>query len=392
MNLNLSIPTKLSRGALAALLCLLVALAGGVYLYWIFHTEPTRPGVYKWRVSHYLKKQTGLSHFQIDFKFPSQAEMNFVPPSAKAKSGASAGADLPPKDFDTVKREYVELQTAAMAFRREATELRKALDQRRARLATVEKAATDAGTNAPTTADETPVLRAQVAVLEKELATKESAAETKEQAVRPVLEELAAFRKAWAVEHPADEPAGSGNLASAQAELSKDLRQKFEDATTYEAMYRLIGEELWVADRLFGSANPEHQQVALRLAQQAGRDALYQTENAWLAGSIYKGYVCPSIGLASSGGTADIVLNDCADFLRRCGDNGAVINLYQEVLATTKTPKRADWARVQISQIHEQAGEFKEAVHWLQQVKATNDYRWAMQRIPRLEQRISRGR
>ena len=392
MNLNLSIPTKLSRGALAAILVLLLALAGGAYLYWLFHTEPTQPWIYKWRISRYLKKQTGLHRFNIDFKFPSQAEMNTAPPSAKVNPGASFSSEAPPKDFDTVKKEYTELQTAALALRREAGELRKALAQRRARLAAAEKPAADAGTNAPAPSDDTPVLRAQVAVLEKEVASRESAADTKEQAVAPVLEELRAFQKNWATQRPADEPAGSSDLAVAQAELAKDLRLKFEDATSYEAMYTLIGQELWVADRLFGSANPEHRQVGMRLARQAGRDALYQSENAWLAGTIYKGYVCPSLELAAGGGPADSALTDCIDFLRRCGDQGGVIGLYQTVLASAKTPKRADWARVQISQVYEQANEFKEALHWLKQIQSTNDYRWALQRIPRIEKRIAQGR
>ena len=394
MKLKLSIPTKLSREAIVALGVALIALAGGAWLYWQFHADPPKPWALKWSISRYLKNQSGRSDFSIDFQFPSKAEMKTVPPGAKSK--ADADAELTKKDFETLKKEYTDLLTAAMALRREAAAVQKALGQRRADLTALEKQLAEAqaasATNLADLQASAVPLRAQVAALEKNLAANEVAAAAKEKAVEPVLSELQAYQKTWAAQRETAELTGSNSLTLAQAGLVKDMRQNFQDAGSYEAMYRFVGQELWVANRLFDSANPEHRRVALAIARQAGRDALYQSENGWLAASIYKAYVCPNLDLAESRGDRDNLVNECADVLRRAGDQGGVLGIYRTILAQAPTPQRADWARVQIAQTYEQSGEFKEAIQWLKQVKSTNDFRWAIQRIPRLERQAKMAR
>ena len=283
-----------------------------------------------------------------------------------------------------------------MALRREAAAVQKALGQRRADLTALEKQLAEAqaasATNLADLQASAVPLRAQVAALEKNLAANEVAAAAKEKAVEPVLSELQAYQKTWAAQRETAELTGSNSLTLAQAGLVKDMRQNFQDAGSYEAMYRFVGQELWVANRLFDSANPEHRRVALAIARQAGRDALYQSENGWLAASIYKAYVCPNLDLAESRGDRDNLVNECADVLRRAGDQGGVLGIYRTILAQAPTPQRADWARVQIAQTYEQSGEFKEAIQWLKQVKSTNDFRWAIQRIPRLERQAKMAR
>ena len=395
MNLKLSIPTKLSRGAVVALCVALAVVASAAWLYWQFHADPPKPWALKWSISRYLKGQTGRSDFSIDFQFPSKAEMRTVPAGSKSNAGADS-SELTKKDFETLKKEYTELLTSAMALRREATDVQKALGQRRAGLTALEKQLAEAQAASATNLAELQAsaapMRAQVAALEKDLAAKEVAAEAREKAVEPVLSELQAFQKTWATQREATELAGTNSLTVAQAELVKDMRQKLQDAGSYETMYLSIGQELWVANRLFDSANPEHLRVALAIARQAGRDALYQTENGWLAASIYKAYVCPNLNLAEGKGGQDILVNECADVFRRAGDQGGMLGIYRTMLAQAATPQRADWARLQIAQAYEQSGEFQQSIHWLKQIKSTNDFRWAIQRIPRLERQAKPGR
>ena len=69
-----------------------------------------------------------------------------------------------------------------------------------------------------------------------------------------------------------------------------------------------------------------------------------------------------------------------------------MLGIYRTMLAQAATPQRADWARLQIAQAYEQSGEFQQSIHWLKQIKSTNDFRWAIQRIPRLERQAKPGR
>ena len=68
-------------------------------------------------------------------------------------------------------------------------------------------------------------------------------------------------------------------FAKARAQLTADLQQKFEKAASYAEMYQLIGEELWVANRLLDSVNPEYVRAGMALALSASKHALKQAEN-----------------------------------------------------------------------------------------------------------------
>jgi hypothetical protein len=130
----------------------------------------------------------------------------------------------------------------------------------------------------------------------------------------------------------------------------------------------------------------------LNLARQAGRDALNQTENGWLASSIYQAYVLANLGLAENRVASDALVAEAADIFRRSDNMGGVVGMYQTLLAQATTPQRADWARVQIGQAYEQAADYGNALVWYKQVKATNDFRGVLQRIPWLERRAQRQR
>jgi hypothetical protein len=65
-----------------------------------------------------------------------------------------------------------------------------------------------------------------------------------------------------------------------------------------------------------------------------------------------------------------------------------VVRNYELLLNQSSTPQRADWARSQLAFAHEAAGDYKQALANLRAIQATNDYRWAMRMIPRLEERV----
>jgi hypothetical protein len=184
----------------------------------------------------------------------------------------------------------------------------------------------------------------------------------------------------------------SNQLMQAQADFLREIAQKFDAAINYGTMYELIGQELWVAGRLFGSANPMHRMVGLRLVRQACRDTLYHVQNPWLAARICEGYIWPNLDITDHvNGRAvlglDNVLNDCADIFRQAEEDVKVVQNYQLMLAALANTPRVDWARFQLSSAYERAGNYREAVHYLKEIKATNNFGWAMRRLPTLEQR-----
>jgi hypothetical protein len=79
---------------------------------------------------------------------------------------------------------------------------------------------------------------------------------------------------------------------------------------------------------------------------------------------------------------------ECADIFRRNEEFTGVVRTYKMALAAAGTPQKADSARAQISMAYEQAGDLKQALQYLKQIKETNDFRWVLRRVPRLEQQL----
>ena len=396
MNANVSVtkqkPSHQKRVAIVALIAL---LGSGALAYWLFFSEPAQPWRVRWRIARYLKKQTGKSSFPVNFKFPSKREM------AKASADSSTPADdksakggQTRKDFDTLKSEYIALEKEVLILERELAYGQKELDQKQAQLAV----GTNTDQTRPSARQPSPTaVSNRVAALQKELPEKQRILSGKTEALAPIVEDLWAFQRAWAAQRFATDTVDTNALAVAQAELTREIRRKYNEATTYSAMYELIGQQLWVAGRLFTSANVHHRRVALTMARQATGDALRMTEDSWLAARICEGYVWPNLDAADYANwrvplSVETLLNDCADVFRRADEIPNVIRNYRLLLIKTKNPQRMDWARVQLAQVHEQAGEFDVALRYLKQVKATNGFNWAFRRLPWLEQRVKAQR
>lgn len=375
----------------------LLFLGGGSWWSWHFLTTSQSPWVLKWRINRFLKKQTLQGNFRVNFPFPSKAEMSTkVPPPESKDSHLPQVGPQTRKDFDALKKEYIDIRLGMFALEHDIENTEREAARTPAQVAALEKQITDAKT---TNAELASVLEARLDSLKsrtsgtgKDVAAKKQALMAKEQALAPVLEDLLVFQRAWAALSDSAPVRDSNALASAQSEFIRGMQQKIQESASYEGIYRHIGEELWVASRLLDSANYNHQRVGLRIARQAGRDALYQAENGWLASSIYRAYVVPHAALSDDRGGLEGVVNECADVFRRADDRNAIYSLYTGLIASAPSPKRADWARVQLAQYHEREGEYADAIRWLKQVQATNDYANVLRRIPWMEQRLKRNR
>jgi hypothetical protein len=239
-------------------------------------------------------------------------------------------------------------------------------------------------------------LRAEIANLEKTVARRPEV-EAKETALAPMVDDLWEFQRAFAVETSGSASGSAAALAKARAQLVAGTTKKLNEASSYEAMYHAIGQELFVAKRLLESGNREHRREGVNIALTAARHALNFVVNGRVAARICEGYVLPNLDLATdrnprSTFNEENLLNQCAEFFRRNEEPNNVIRTYELYVASAKNPQRADWARSQIAMAYEQAGDPKNALAAIREIKDTNGFRFLMRRIPRLEQDIKSQR
>lgn len=358
--------------------------AGGVF-WWKNFGDPPAAWVVRGRIDRYLKNQTGKSEFPSDFQYPSKAQMA---QSGKADQTTPAGplatGPITKKDFATLCSEYTPLAKDAIVLRREIDSARQAIQENRAQ-------ANDASATNATAFQE------RIKALEKDVSARQELLARKDEALAPLLSDLWAIQKSRLAYRETQE-AATGNAVSAEwNRVAQEIRRQLNEAPSWSAMYEPIGQEIEVARRLFTSANPAHQRLALTIALRASRDAMNEAQNGWLASRICEGYVLPHLNLASdpdrrSPFSLENVMNECVNIFRRADENESVIRGYRLLLARAKSPQRADWARAQLAQALEQMGEYAEALRCLKQIQATNDFRWALSRVPRLEQRLSYSR
>ncbi len=389
------LPSKAKSKTLWVVVGLLLAVGG--FALWNYVTHPPKPWLVRWRVTRYLKKEAGTSNLKIEFPFPSKKEMAQASPRPKEEAEAAKNGKLTGKDFDTLKSEYITLKTSVVVLEREIARSEAELKGKSAQLEQLSKelaqvqAGADATNNVALLAARVENLRAEVAGLN----TKSSAQpelKTKQEALVPIVTDLWDFQRTWIAENEAAEGSGSNLLAKARVKLAADTRTKLDEAGSYGAIYKLIGQELWVADKLFASANPDHQRTAIRIALQASQHAVGDAQNGWLAGSICAGYIWPHLDAADTTRRSQLslenLLNECVNIFRQNNDWPSVVRSYEILLEKSKGTPRADAARAQITMTYEQAGDLKLALHYLREIQATNDYAGMLRRIPRLEKQL----
>ena len=381
------------------LLAIALAVLGGGALTWHHINHPPKPWLVRWRLNRYLAKEAHTGNFKVDFPFPSKAEMarrTDSEPDRAPVRGSRTGTD-----FDTLRDEYLTEKTAVLALGRDIARSEARLPERKTRLERLMKSsANTAGSSESNPASlvqsNITALRAEVAKLEQTVGRRPEI-EAKETALAPVVDDLWEFQRAFAAETSESASGSAAALAKARAQLVASTTQKLNDASSYEAMYHAIGQELFVAKRLLESGNRDHRREGVNIALTAARHALNFVVNGRVAARICEGYILPNLDLATdrnprSTFNEENLLNQCAEFFRRNEEPNNVIRTYELYIASAKNPQRADWARSQIAMAYEQAGDPKNALAAIREIKDTNGFRFLIRRIPRLEQDIKSQR
>jgi len=384
---------RYSRRALMVLMGFLL-LTGGILLGWYHINHPPKPWLVRWQLDRYLAKHSRAGAFKVDFPFPSKAEMAKTAKAGQAEGELAKGARTG-KDFDSLREDYFALKTPALALERTVTRADAELKQTRTKLELLNKEMAQAQTASNATKlseieSNTISLNLRLADLGKATARRSELA-AKDEALAPVVEDLWAFQKAWIAEA---EASGSSTLTKAQRELARATEETMEKASSYEAMYHAIGQELFVAKRLLASGNPDHRRLGVTIALTASRHALDYAMNGSVAARICDGYILPNLDLATDRNPRSTfneqnLLGQCADIFRRNLEYNSVVRTYEIYLAGLKNAQQADWARSQIAMAYEQAGDPKQAVAAIRSIQDTNSYRGLFSRIPRLQQDVA---
>jgi hypothetical protein len=350
---------RVSRRVLAIVAVVLLATTAGL-IGWRYLNQSAPPWFVRWKLDRYLKQEAHVSDFAVKFPFPSRAEM--APPKTSAPSEAAKGSRTG-KDFETLRREYFTLKMAALRSQREE-----------ARRQPAEAASGDntapAGTNSASNAGQ--------AIAAGELA------------LAPIVDDLWEFQRRWEAQS-ASVDGGDAGLDSARAELARTIDQQLQSAGGYEAMYRAIGQELFVSKRLLESRNPAHRRMGVEIAFSAARHALDHAVNGRVAARICEGYIMPNTDVATDANPRsrfheDRFLREAADLFRSNNEFRNVARIYERYLKHAPNTARADWARSQLAMAYENAGMPKEAIAAIRQIENTNAYNRFIRRITRLEQ------
>jgi len=323
-----------------------VALVAAGFGAWRYLTHSPPVWMVRWQLDRYIKKHAGTGDFKVDFPFPSKAEMAKAPPR-RDPSAAPAKGSRTGKDFEALRDDYFTLKTDALALERKLAR----------------------------NADARPELLAKEASLE------------------PIVDDLWELQKSLQAEAEVSGITAANALGAARSKFTEELREQFGKAGSYQEMYRLIGRELWVARQLLASANPDHRRAGITLAFDASRHAVRDAQNGWVAARICEGIVLPHRDLADdpnrrSPFNPENFLNQCVDIFRDNQEFNNVVSTYKSYLEVAGTPQRADWTRQRLSMAYEQAGNPREALHYLREIRDTNEYRRDLRRVPRLEQQL----
>ena len=161
-------------------------------------------------------------------------------------------------------------------------------------------------------------------------------------------------------------------------------------------MYKIIGQELFVAKSLLESGRNEHRREGVTIALTASRHASDYAVNGGVAARIIEGYVLPNLDLANDANrrspfNEENLLSQCANIFQRNYEYNNVVRTYQIYLAAmkTKNPVRADWVQERIGSAYEAGGDLKSALSAYRQIRDTNSYRNVFFRqIPRIEKQL----
>ncbi len=172
------------------------------------------------------------------------------------------------------------------------------------------------------------------------------------------------------------------------------MTKKINEATSYAAQYQVIGQQLWVSDRLLGMDSVEKNIMGVKIAYDAAYHANDYAMNYWLASKIIEVYLYPNIPLVKQNPPdkdfLDNMFNFCTRVFQNADDTNNLISAYQLQINNTTNETRANYARYYLSTIYEQNGDLEKALYYLKQITNQTNFDYAIRRIPVLQAKLEK--
>lgn len=176
--------------------------------------------------------------------------------------------------------------------------------------------------------------------------------------------------------------------------FSRNMTRKMNEASSYTALYQIIGQQLWVTDRLLDAEPIEKKQTGVKIAYDAMRCALDYAENFWLASRITEAYLFPNINLFKQSDQDKSFLDQMLVYSARAFQNAdetnGLIQAYQLQINNAINENRANYARYYLSSIHEQLGDIEKAIFYLKQITDQTNFAYAVRRVQFLQSRLEK--
>jgi len=164
-----------------------------------------------------------------------------------------------------------------------------------------------------------------------------------------------------------------GNLMLPETTLSPYFRTNQQVAASYERIYRLVGEQLYVSEKLLDESDTTKRLTGIVMACEAGDYARTNAVNVWLAARISEAYLWPNIPFVETNQavvTADALLNICDLSFKDAGETNNIIRNYELILARNqRTPAQLDAARFRLAQVYIDLEEKEKALKLLKEIK-----------------------
>jgi hypothetical protein len=236
------------------------------------------------------------------------------------------------------------------------------------------------------------VLEQRTMALRSSLRAEEASAPAGKQMRASLEAQLQETERAWEL--------ARAEVARKQEELSqqentyiRSVRQQIAGVRSYDAMYRLIGQQLAAADGLLTDPDRARRRMGLKMAREACGHANSGGVDVWLAARICEAYFWPNLDLADAEpGSREHAL-DLLETSRRVffdtHETNNVLKNYSLLMSNAPNAKAADTFRVQLADWLEEKGSVKHAAEILGEIRDTEVLASAQERITRVRGRVA---
>jgi len=172
--------------------------------------------------------------------------------------------------------------------------------------------------------------------------------------------------------------------------LTAYFRTNQAQASTYDQMFRLIGQQLKLTEALLDSQDVTQKYSGLVMAGEASAYARNNAMNTWLAARICEGYLWPNLSLVETTNrvpfTPDALLAVCDQAFQDAGETENIIRNYEYLIAKGSSAQ-ADFARFRLARLYADTGREEKALVLLKELKNFKSGK-VQQQIANLEQRL----